>query len=111
MGNAESNVTSGIKKQTDAGSLKIYSLMDLKGGGELVVMMKEAAKTRDYSDVKTKIYYISNTEISKYNTYYKKYRILCFSDRRSNQGISRPISIQQRRWQNGSHTRISDYQE
>lgn len=53
MGNAESNVTSGIKKQTDAGSVAMYSLMDLKGGGDLVVMMKEAQKTRDFSHVRT----------------------------------------------------------
>lgn len=51
MGNAESGVTSGIKKQTDAGSVKIYSLVDLKGGGDLVTMMKEATKNRDFSEV------------------------------------------------------------
>lgn len=31
MGNAESNVTSGVKKQTDAGSIVLYKLVDLKG--------------------------------------------------------------------------------
>ncbi|XP_035213588.1 transient receptor potential cation channel subfamily V member 5-like, partial [Stegodyphus dumicola] len=49
MGNAESNVTSGVKKQTDSGSLKIYSLVNLKGGGELITLMKEVSKARDHS--------------------------------------------------------------
>lgn len=31
MGNAESNVTSGIKKQAEASSCELYTLMDLKG--------------------------------------------------------------------------------
>lgn len=31
MGNAESNVTSGVKKQTDAGAIALYKLVDLKG--------------------------------------------------------------------------------
>ena len=31
MGNAESNVTSGIKRQAEASSCELYKLMDLKG--------------------------------------------------------------------------------
>lgn len=31
MGNTESNVTSGVKKQADASTLAIYKLCDLKG--------------------------------------------------------------------------------
>lgn len=31
MGNTESNVTSGVKKQTDASSITLYKLVDLKG--------------------------------------------------------------------------------
>ncbi|XP_055927061.1 transient receptor potential cation channel subfamily V member 5-like [Argiope bruennichi] len=55
MGNAESNVTSGVKKQTDSGSLKIYSLVDVKGGGQLIALMKETNKTRDYSTLDNQI--------------------------------------------------------
>lgn len=63
MGNAESNVTSGIKKQTDAGSVAMYSLMDLKGGGELVVMMKEAQKTKDFTHVRAAAVIYHHTEM------------------------------------------------
>lgn len=31
MGNTESNVTSGVKKQADTSSIKIYKLVGLKG--------------------------------------------------------------------------------
>ena len=31
MGNTESNVTSGVKKQTDTSSIQMYKLIDLKG--------------------------------------------------------------------------------
>lgn len=31
MGNTESNVASGVKKQVDTSSLQIYNLVDLKG--------------------------------------------------------------------------------
>lgn len=31
MGNTESNVASGVKKQTDASSILMYKLIDLKG--------------------------------------------------------------------------------
>ncbi|KAG8202146.1 hypothetical protein JTE90_010505 [Oedothorax gibbosus] len=55
MGNAESNVSSAVKKQTDSGSLKIYSLANVKGGGELVQLMKDAAKTKDYDSLDDKI--------------------------------------------------------
>ncbi|KAK2713308.1 hypothetical protein QYM36_009239 [Artemia franciscana] len=51
MGNAESNVTSGVKKQADTSSVTCYKLIDLKGGGLLVDLMKMAAKTRNYSEV------------------------------------------------------------
>ncbi|XP_065581675.1 uncharacterized protein LOC136041060 isoform X1 [Artemia franciscana] len=51
MGNAESNVTSGVKKQADTSSVTCYKLVDLKGGGLLVDLMKMAAKTRNYSEV------------------------------------------------------------
>ncbi|XP_073981957.1 transient receptor potential cation channel subfamily V member nanchung isoform X2 [Rhodnius prolixus] len=59
MGNAESNVTSGVKKQADTSSIKIYKLVDLKGGGLLVEMMKRAAQSKQYAEldhaIKTKV--------------------------------------------------------
>nr|XP_042896955.1 transient receptor potential cation channel subfamily V member 5 [Parasteatoda tepidariorum] len=52
MGNAESNVTSSaVKKQTDSESLKIYSLVNVKGGGQLITLMKDAIKNKDYSNL------------------------------------------------------------
>ncbi|UYV79571.1 Nan [Cordylochernes scorpioides] len=54
MGNTNSNVTSGVKKQAaDTSSMKIYSLLDVKGGGLLVTYMKEALKTRNFSEVRS----------------------------------------------------------
>ncbi|XP_014253746.1 transient receptor potential cation channel subfamily V member 6 [Cimex lectularius] len=59
MGNTESNVTSGVKKQADTSSIKIYKLVDLKGGGLLVELMKRAAQTKQYAEldhaIKTKV--------------------------------------------------------
>ncbi|XP_076174002.1 transient receptor potential cation channel subfamily V member nanchung [Ptiloglossa arizonensis] len=51
MGNTESNVASGVKKQTDAGSILMYNLVDLKGGGLLVDMMKRATQTKQYAEL------------------------------------------------------------
>ncbi|XP_011500278.1 PREDICTED: transient receptor potential cation channel subfamily V member 5 [Ceratosolen solmsi marchali] len=51
MGNTESNVTSGVKKQTDASSILLYKLVDLKGGGLLVDMMKRASQTKQYAEI------------------------------------------------------------
>ncbi|KAL7305423.1 hypothetical protein TKK_0002166 [Trichogramma kaykai] len=51
MGNTESNVTSGVKKQTDASSILLYKLVDLKGGGLLVDMMKRASQTKQYAEL------------------------------------------------------------
>lgn len=31
MGNTESNVTSGVKKQVDTSSIRMYKLVDLQG--------------------------------------------------------------------------------
>lgn len=56
MGNTSSNVTSGVKKQADSGSLEIYQLVDLKGGGEMVTLMKEAAKSKTTALLDEKIY-------------------------------------------------------
>nr|XP_031845256.1 transient receptor potential cation channel subfamily V member 5 [Nomia melanderi] len=51
MGNTESNVVSGVKKQTDASSIVLYKLVDLKGGGLLVDMMKRATQTKQYAEL------------------------------------------------------------
>ncbi|XP_078037386.1 transient receptor potential cation channel subfamily V member nanchung [Augochlora pura] len=51
MGNTESNVASGVKKQTDASSIVLYKLVDLKGGGLLVDMMKRATQTKQYAEL------------------------------------------------------------
>ncbi|XP_048506566.1 transient receptor potential cation channel subfamily V member 5 isoform X2 [Athalia rosae] len=51
MGNTESNVTSGVKKQTDTSSILLYKLVDLKGGGLLVDMMKRAAQTKQFAEL------------------------------------------------------------
>lgn len=39
MGQAESNVTSGVKKQAGVSTQKLYKFVNLKGGGLLVDMM------------------------------------------------------------------------
>lgn len=51
MGNTSSNVTSGVKNQVNSGSRALYKYADLGGGGELVQLMKDALKTKDYSIV------------------------------------------------------------
>ncbi|XP_076655832.1 transient receptor potential cation channel subfamily V member nanchung [Halictus rubicundus] len=51
MGNTESNVASGVKKQTDASSIVLYKLVDMKGGGLLVDMMKRATQTKQYAEL------------------------------------------------------------
>ncbi|XP_067141643.1 transient receptor potential cation channel subfamily V member 6 [Centruroides vittatus] len=48
-------VTSGVKKQADTTSQATYGLVDLKGGGRLVALMKEASKTRNYTGLDDKI--------------------------------------------------------
>ncbi|KAI9554266.1 putative transient receptor potential cation channel subfamily V member 6 [Daphnia sinensis] len=46
------NVTSGIKKQAEgAASSTCYKLVDLKGGGLLIELMKKAVKTKDFTEV------------------------------------------------------------
>ncbi|CAH1105223.1 unnamed protein product [Psylliodes chrysocephalus] len=59
MGNTESNVTSGVKKQAGAALQPIYKLCDLKGGGLLVELMKRATQNKQYAEIdhaiKTKV--------------------------------------------------------
>ncbi|XP_062528665.1 transient receptor potential cation channel subfamily V member 5 isoform X1 [Bombyx mori] len=59
MGNTESNVTSGVKKQAGTSEQKLYKLVDIKGGGLLVDMMKRALQNKQYAEIdhaiKTKV--------------------------------------------------------
>ena len=57
MGNTASEVTAGAKKQADFDptTTKIYSLVDLKKGGLLVEIMREAFRSRDFSKVDDKL--------------------------------------------------------
>lgn len=54
MGNT-TVVASGVKQQADAGAKELYNLVDLKGGGELVELMKRARWTKDFKDIDDKI--------------------------------------------------------
>ncbi|CAG0889066.1 unnamed protein product [Cyprideis torosa] len=49
MGNTESNVTSGVKKQADTSSVEVYKYADLKGGGILVELTKKAQTNKNAS--------------------------------------------------------------
>jgi len=61
MGNT-TVVASGVKQQGDSDTKRLYGLVDLKGGGELVELMKVARWTKNYKDVDEKI----RTEVVKY---------------------------------------------
>lgn len=54
MGNTEV-VAEGVKAQGDSESCEMYKLVDLKGGGQLVDLMKKARWTKNYQDVDEKI--------------------------------------------------------
>jgi hypothetical protein len=60
MGNTESNVTSGVKKQAGVSTQKLYKLVNLKGGGLLVDMMKRAINNKQFAEIdhaiKTKVH-------------------------------------------------------
>lgn len=59
MGNAESNVTSGVKKQAGESTQAMYKFVNLKGGGLLVDMMKRAVQSKQFAEldhaIKTKV--------------------------------------------------------
>lgn len=59
MGNTESNVTSGVKKQAGVSTQPLYKFVNLKGGGLLVDMMKRACQNKQYAEIdhaiKTKV--------------------------------------------------------
>lgn len=50
MGNT-AVVASGVKNQADSKAKKLYTLLDLKGGGELVECMKRAQWTKNYTEL------------------------------------------------------------
>lgn len=71
MGNTESNVTSGVKKQAGVSTQSMYQLVNLKGGGLLVDIMKRAAQNKQYAEIdhaiKTKVEpYLYNKGAGKY---------------------------------------------
>ncbi|XP_055376227.1 transient receptor potential cation channel subfamily V member 5 [Condylostylus longicornis] len=71
MGNTESNVTSGVKKQAGVSTQSLYKLVNLKGGGLLVDMMKRACQSKQYAEIdhaiKTKVEpYLYNKGAGKY---------------------------------------------
>lgn len=53
MGNVQSEVTAGVKKQADADAsqIKCYELCDLAKRGTLVDVMTEAMRTKNYEGV------------------------------------------------------------
>lgn len=69
MGQAESNVTSGVKKQAGTSTQALYKFVNLKGGGLLVDMMKRASQSKQYAEIdhaiKTKVKYF---QLSKLKT-------------------------------------------
>ncbi|XP_057668262.1 transient receptor potential cation channel subfamily V member 5 [Diorhabda carinulata] len=71
MGNTESNVVSGVKKQAGAALQPIYKLCDLKGGGLLVELMKRATQNKQYAEIdhaiKTKVeHFLYNKGAGRY---------------------------------------------
>ncbi|XP_049822636.1 transient receptor potential cation channel subfamily V member 2 [Aethina tumida] len=71
MGNTESNVTSGVKKQAGAAMQPIYKLADLKGGGLLVELMKRATQNKQFAEIdhaiKTKVeHFLYNKGAGRY---------------------------------------------
>ncbi|CAF1010442.1 unnamed protein product, partial [Didymodactylos carnosus] len=64
MGNAGSEVASGVKAQIQSGGQapELYRLVDLKGGGELVDVMRIANRTKDYTQIDT----IIREDVSKF---------------------------------------------
>lgn len=61
MGNT-TVVASSVKEQADAGAKELYNLVDLKGGGELVELMKRARWTKNFKEVDDKI----NNEVKNF---------------------------------------------
>lgn len=68
MGNTESNVTSGVKKQAGVSTQSLYKLVNLKGGGLLVDMMKRACQSKQFAEIDHAI----KTKVSLTINLYKK---------------------------------------
>lgn len=70
MGNTESNVTSGVKKQAGVSTQSLYKLVNLKGGGLLVDMMKRACQSKQFAEIdhaiKTKVSLLRMTNVNEY---------------------------------------------
>lgn len=49
---SSSNVTKGVKEQAEGGTKEVYKYMNLVGGGLLVDLMKTAAKSKNYKEVR-----------------------------------------------------------
>lgn len=54
MGNT-SVVATGVKNQADNDSKQLYQLVNLRGGGELVELMKRARWTKNYKEIDEKL--------------------------------------------------------
>lgn len=74
MGQAESNVTSGVKKQAGVSTQKLYKLVNLKGGGLLVDMMKRAINNKQFAEIDHAIKTKARTTI----IFYEKSTIFSF---------------------------------
>lgn len=55
MGSTNTKVTSGVKAQAAGTTYDLYSLVNVKGGGELIDLMKVANKTRNYKELDRRI--------------------------------------------------------
>lgn len=55
MGNTTSDVTNNVKAQADAQENPTYKLLDIKGGGELIKLMKEVNTNKNYNNLNDRI--------------------------------------------------------
>ena len=55
MGNTASDITDNVKAQADAQESPVYTLVDVKGRGELVKLMKAAKQTKDFGTIDNEI--------------------------------------------------------
>ena len=56
MGNTPSDVTNNVKAQADAQDCDIYKLIDVKGGGDLMKLMKDSVLKRTTDKLDEEIY-------------------------------------------------------
>ena len=55
FGEDAQKVGGGVQTQTDETAEELYSLVNLKGGGELVELTRKAIRTKNYADVEARI--------------------------------------------------------